>query len=174
MGCTTYIMSTDKDLAQMVQYNIYLYKPNSHGQKSTILGEKEILTQWEIARPEQVKDILALEGDPSDFIPGIPSIGKKTARKLIKEFDNLENILAHSHALTGKLKANLIQYAAQGMLSKQLATIRTDVPITLDLEKCHCQVPNKDKLASLFTLLEFKQLKERLFGRPKPQKKATK
>ncbi|CDG49457.1 5'-3' exonuclease [Cardinium endosymbiont of Bemisia tabaci] len=170
MGCTTYIMSTDKDLAQMVQYNIYLYKPSNNGQKSTILGEKEILAQWEISRPEQVKDILALEGDPSDFIPGIPSIGKKTARKLIKEFDNLENILAHSHVLTGKLKANLIQYADQGILSKQLATIRTDVPITLDLEKCHYQVPNKDKLESLFTLLEFKQLKERLFGKPNREK----
>jgi len=168
MGCITYIMSTDKDLAQMVQYNIYLYKPN--GQKSTILGEKEILAQWEISRPEQVKDILALEGDPSDFIPGIPSIGKKTARRLIKEFDNLENILAHSHALTGKLKATLIQYAAQGMLSKELATIRTDVPITLDLEKCRYQMPNKEKLEPLFTLLEFKKLKERLFGKPNPEK----
>ncbi|WP_419241377.1 5'-3' exonuclease [Cardinium endosymbiont of Nabis limbatus] len=165
MECTTYIMSTDKDLAQMVQDGIYLYKPSSHGQKATILGEKEIVAQWEIARPEQIKDILALEGDPSDFIPGIPSIGKKTARKLIKEFDNLENLLAHSDQLKGTLKKNLKAYAAQGMLSKRLATIHTDVPIALDLEKCHYQGPNRDKLEPLFTLLEFKQLSQRLFGR---------
>ena len=163
-GYITYIMSTDKDLAQMVAHDIYLYKPSSHGQKATILGEKEILAQWEITRPEQVKDILALEGDPSDFIPGIPSIGKKTARKLIKEFDNLENLLAHSHQLTGKLQAKVIQYADQALLSKKLATIRTDVPITLDLEKCRYQGPNRTKLDPLFTLLEFKQLKQRLFG----------
>lgn len=170
MGYTTYIMSTDKDLAQVVQPNVYLYKPSSNGQKATILGEKEILKQWEIARPKQVKDILALAGDPSDFIPGIPSIGKKTARKLIQAFDNLENVLAHSHTLTGKLKANLIQYADQGILSKELATIRTDVPITLDLAQCHYQGPNSTKLEPLFTLLEFKQLKQRLFGKPGQQK----
>ncbi|CAH2559676.1 DNA polymerase I [Cardinium endosymbiont of Oedothorax gibbosus] len=163
-GSTTYIMSTDKDLAQMVQHGIYLYKPSSHVQKATILGEKEILAQWEIARPEQVKDILALEGDPSDFIPGIPSIGKKTARKLIKEFDNLENLLAHSHQLMGKLQANVIQYADQAILSKQLATIRTDVPITLDWERCRYQGPNRAKLEPLLTLLEFRQLNQRLFG----------
>ena len=161
-GCTTYIMSTDKDLAQVVQHNIYLYKPSSHGQKATIMGEKEILAAWEITRPEQVRDILALEGDPSDFIPGIPSIGKKTARKLIKEFDTLENLLAHSHQLTGKLQATLTQYADQGMLSKALATIRTDVPITLDLEKCRYEGPNRTKLEPLFALLEFKQLNQRL------------
>ena len=164
IGYTTYIMSTDKDLAQMVQDEVYLYKPSSQGKKATIQGIKEILTQWEITRPEQVRDILALEGDPSDFIPGIPSIGKKTARKLIKEFDHLENLLAHSHQLTGKLQANLIQYAEQALLSKKLATIRTDVPITLDLEKCRYKGPNRAQLEPLFTLLEFKQLKQRLFG----------
>ncbi|WP_243518842.1 MULTISPECIES: 5'-3' exonuclease H3TH domain-containing protein [unclassified Candidatus Cardinium] len=173
MGCTTYIMSTDKDLAQMVTDVIYLYKPSSQGQKASIIGKKEILAQWEIARPEQVKDILALEGDPSDFIPGIPSIGKKTARKLIKEFDSLENLLAHSDHLTGRLKTNLIQYAEQGILSKELATIRTDVPITLDLEKCHYQGPSRTKLEPLFTLLEFKQLKQRLFGRSNQPKGQT-
>lgn len=165
VGCTTYIMSTDKDLAQIVRHDVYIYKPSSNGQKATILGEKEILAQWEISRPEQVKDILALEGDPSDFIPGIPSIGKKTARKLIKEFDNLENLLAHSHQLTGKLKANVIQYADQAILSKALATICTDLPIALDLEKCSYQGPNRTQLEPLFTLLEFKQLNQRLFGR---------
>lgn len=164
VGATTYIMSTDKDLAQMVQEGVYLYKPSSHGQSATILGEKEILAQWEIARPAQIKDILALEGDPSDFIPGIPSIGKKTARKLIKEFDNLENLLAHSHQLTGKLQAAIVQYADQALLSKQLATICTDVPITLDWDQCHYQGPNRSKLEPLFTLLEFRQLNKRLFG----------
>ncbi|MCT4696970.1 MAG: DNA polymerase I [Candidatus Cardinium sp.] len=164
VGATTYIVSTDKDLAQVVTDGIYLYKPNSHGQKATILGKKEILAEWEIVRPEQVRDILALAGDPSDFIPGIPSIGKKTARKLIKAFDHLENVLAHSHTLKGRLKANLIEYADQGLLSKQLATICTDVPIALDWEACRYQGPNRTKLESLFTSLEFKQLQQRLFG----------
>lgn len=170
MGCTTYIMSNDKDLAQIVQHDIYLYKPSTKGQKATILGEKDILAQWEINRPDQVKDILALAGDASDFIPGIPSIGKKTACKLIQVFDHLENLLAHTHELTGKIKANLIQYGQQGILSKQLATIQTDLPITLDLEQCQYQGPNKTKLEPLFNLLAFKQLHKRLFANQQKQK----
>lgn len=164
MGFKAYIMSTDKDLCQIVGHNIYIYKPASHGQKSMVLGEKEILAQWEIVRPGQVRDILALEGDASDFIPGIPSIGKKTARKLIKEFDSLENLLAQTHRLTGKLKENIIKYAAQGILSKQLATICTAVPLDLDIAQCSYHGPNKAKLEPIFDLLEFKALKKRLFG----------
>jgi DNA polymerase-1 len=164
IGFTSYIMSTDKDLAQIVQDNIYLYKPGSNGQKEIVLGKKEILAQWHITRPEQVCDILALQGDASDFIPGIPSIGKKTAQKLIQTFDNLENLLKNSHQLTGKLKEKVIQYASQGILSKQLATICTDVPITLDLEKCSYHGPNREKLEPLLTTLEFRQLKKRLLG----------
>ncbi|WP_422389231.1 DNA polymerase I [Cardinium endosymbiont of Tipula unca] len=164
MGFKAYIMSTDKDLCQIVGHNIYIYKPASHGQKSMVLGEKEVLAQWEIVRPEQVRDILALEGDASDFIPGIPSIGKKTARRLIKEFDSLENLLAHTHQLTGKLKENIIQYADQGLLSKQLATIYTEVPIDVDIEQCSYHGPDRAKLEPIFDLLEFKSLKKRLFG----------
>ncbi|TDG95121.1 DNA polymerase I [Cardinium endosymbiont of Culicoides punctatus] len=164
MGFKAYIMSSDKDLCQVIEDHIYIYKPASNGQKSSILGEKEILEQWEITRPEQVRDILALEGDASDFIPGIPSIGKKTARKLIKEFDNLENLLAHADQLTGKLKENIIRYADQGVLSKQLATICTEVSIDLDMEQYMYHGPDKTKLEPIFDVLEFKALKKRLFG----------
>ncbi|MBX9889843.1 MAG: DNA polymerase I [Amoebophilaceae bacterium] len=162
-GLSVYIMSTDKDLAQIVGDNIYLYKPASHGNKATILGEKEILAAWQINKIAQVTDILALAGDASDFIPGIPSIGKKTAQKLIQQFDSVENLLASSHQLTGKIKEVIIQYADQGMLSKKLATISTTVPITLDVDGCSYRGPDQAKLEPLFTLLEFKGLIKRLF-----------
>lgn len=163
-GFITYIMTTDKDLSQVVADNVYIYKPGSKGQHATVLGKKEIVEQWKINRPQQVSDILALEGDASDFIPGIPSIGKKTAQKLIQTFNSLENLLAHSHQLTGTLKKNIQQYAEQGILSKQLATIATDVPIALDLDQCSYYGPNREKLEPLLTLLEFRGLKKRLWG----------
>ena len=163
MGFTTYIMSADKDLAQIVGANIYLYRPSKQGQKAVILGEKEILAEWKITTPSQVKDILALVGDATDAIPGIPSIGKKTAQKLIQQYGSLEHIFANSDQLTGKLKANLIQYQAQGHLSKQLATICTDVPISLNLHNCRYQGPNRGQLAPLLQELEFKQLQKRLW-----------
>ena len=165
-GLSVYIMSTDKDLAQIVGNNIYLYKPASHGNKATIWGEKEILAAWQINKIAQVTDILALAGDRSDFIPGIPSIGKKTAQKLIQQFDSVENLLASTHQLTGKIKEKISQYADQGILSKKLATICTTVPITLDVEGCSYRGPDQAKLEPLFTLLEFKGLIKRLFYPP--------
>jgi len=163
-GYTTYIMSTDKDLAQIIEDKIYLYKPASNGNKSTILGKKEILAAWGIERTEQVVDILALTGDPSDFIPGIPSIGKKTAQKLIHTFDNLENLLANAHHLPGKTQQLLMEYTEQAILSKKLATICRAVPLTLDLDACRYQDADRTILEPIFELLEFKGLTKRLFS----------
>jgi DNA polymerase-1 len=163
MGFHTYIMSTDKDLAQMVQHNVFLYKPGRNGQKATIWGEKEVVEAWGITRPAQVVDVLALEGDASDFIPGIPSIGKKTAQKLIQTFGTFENVLAHSHQLRGTVQKNLIQYAQQGILSKKLVAICTHVPIDLDLDSCTYREPDPSKLLPLLTLLELKGVQKRLF-----------
>lgn len=168
MGFHTYIMSTDKDLAQVVQPTVFLYKPGRNGQKATIWGEQEVVEAWGITRPAQVVDILALEGDASDFIPGIPSIGKKTAQKLIQTFDTFENVLAHSHQLRGTVQKNLIQYAQQGILSKKLVAICTHVPIVLDLDGCTYREPDPSKLVPLFALLELKGVQKRLFQKQAP------
>ncbi|AWN81733.1 DNA polymerase I [Candidatus Cardinium hertigii] len=164
LDCSTYLMSMDKDLAQLVGKNVSLYKPTQHGQKAVILGEKEVLAQWGISKPTQVCDILALEGDPTDAIPGIPSIGRITAQKLIARFETLENLLENTNQLTDKLKTTLEQYADQGKLSKQLATICTDIPVTLDLNSCTYQLPSQTALEPLLTQLELKQFSKRLLG----------
>lgn len=163
MGFTSYIVSTDKDLAQVVQEQIYLCKPAAYGKPAMIWGKSEILKQWGIVRTDQVVDLLALAGDPSDFIPGIPSIGLKTAQKLIEQFDHLENLLKNVDQIPGKLQATIKRYAHQAVLSKQLATIHTKVPITLDFTTCASSKPHWEKLEPIWHELECKALAKRLF-----------
>ncbi len=163
-GYQVYCMTPDKDFAQLVSPNIFVYKPARLGNEMEILGVKEVLEKWEIERPEQVIDILGLWGDAVDGIPGIPGVGEKTAKQLIKQYGSVENIIANAHELKGKLQENVKQYAEQGLLSKKLATIILDAPVELDeagLEMCD---PNRDLLEPLFAELEFRTLGRRVFG----------
>jgi len=163
-GYQVYCMTPDKDFAQLVSENIFIYKPARMGNDMEILGVKEVLQKWEIERPEQVIDILGLWGDAVDGIPGIPGVGEKTAKQLIKQYGSVENIIANSHELKGKLKENVEQFAEQGILSKKLATINLNSPVELDeagLEMCD---PSRDLLEPLFAELEFRTLGRRVFG----------
>lgn len=163
-GYQVYCMTPDKDFAQLVSENIFIYKPARMGNDMEILGVKEVLQKWEVERPEQVIDILGLWGDAVDNIPGIPGVGEKTAKQLIKQYGSVENIIANSHELKGKLRENVEQYAEQGLVSKKLATIILDAPVELDeagLEMCD---PSRDLLEPLFAELEFRTLGRRVFG----------
>ncbi|MEO6150917.1 MAG: DNA polymerase I [Mucilaginibacter sp.] len=163
-GYQVYCMTPDKDFAQLVSDNIRIYKPARMGNDMEILGVKEVLAKWEIERVEQVIDILGLWGDAVDNIPGIPGVGEKTAKSLIKTYGSMENIIANAHELKGKLQENVIQYAQQGLLSKKLATIILDVPVELDEEGLEICAPSKDLLEPLFAELEFRTLGKRVFG----------
>ncbi|MBD1364710.1 DNA polymerase I [Mucilaginibacter sp. ZT4R22] len=163
-GFQVYCMTPDKDFAQLVSENIRIYKPARMGNDMEILGVKEVLAKWEIERPEQVIDILGLWGDAVDGIPGIPGVGEKTAKTLIKQYGSVEEIIAHSHELKGKLRENVEAFAEQGLMSKRLATINLNSPVELDeagLEMC---APSKDLLEPLFAELEFRTLGRRVFG----------
>ncbi|PAW92603.1 DNA polymerase I [Mucilaginibacter sp. MD40] len=163
-GYQVYCMTPDKDFAQLVSENIKIYKPARMGNDMEILGVEEVCKKWEVEHVEQVIDILGLWGDAVDNIPGIPGIGEKTAKALIKQYGSMENIIAHSHELKGKMRENVEKYAEQGLLSKKLATILLDVPVELDeagLEMC---APSKDLLEPLFAELEFRTLGRRVFG----------
>jgi len=163
-GYQVYCMTPDKDFAQLVSENIRIYKPARMGNEMEILGVKEVLEKWEIEHVEQVIDILGLWGDAVDGIPGIPGIGEKTAKSLIKQYGSMEEIIAHSHELKGKMRENVEQFAGQGLMSKRLATINLNTPVELDeagLEMC---APSKDLLEPLFAELEFRTLGRRVFG----------
>ncbi|RYE18890.1 MAG: DNA polymerase I, partial [Sphingobacteriales bacterium] len=163
-GYQVYCMTPDKDFAQLVSDNIRIYKPARMGNEMEILGVKEILQKWEIERVEQVIDILGLWGDAVDNIPGIPGVGEKTAKLLIKQYGSVENIIANSHELKGKLKENVENYAEQGLLSKKLATIMLNAPVELDEAGLEICAPSKDLLEPLFAELEFRTLGRRVFG----------
>ena len=163
-GYQVYCMTPDKDFAQLVSENIFIYKPARMGNGMEILGVKEILAKWEIENVLQVIDILGLWGDAVDNIPGIPGIGEKTAKLLIKQYGSMENIIANSHELKGKQRENVENFAEQGLISKKLATIQLDVPVELDEESLELCDPSKDLLEPLFTELEFRTLGRRVFG----------
>lgn len=163
-GFTTYCMTPDKDFAQLVSENIFLYKPARMGNGAEVHGVPEVLDKWEIERVNQVIDILGLWGDAVDNIPGIPGIGEKTAKKLIKEYGSIENIIANSHQLKGKQRENVENFAEQGLLSKKLATILLDVPVELDDCKLELEDPDPEILEPLFAELEFRTLGKRVFG----------
>jgi DNA polymerase-1 len=163
-GYKVYCMTPDKDFAQLVSENIFIYKPARMGNEMEILGVPEVLAKWEIERPEQVIDILGLWGDAVDGIPGIPGIGEKTSKLLIKQYGSVEEIINHSHELKGKLRENVENFAEQGLMSKKLATINLNSPVELDeagLEMCD---PSKELLEPLFAELEFRTLGRRVFG----------
>lgn len=163
-GFQTYMVTPDKDFGQLIDANTFLYKPARMGDGVEILGVPEICARWNIQRPEQVVDVLALMGDSSDNVPGVPGIGEKTAMKLIGEFGTVENLLAHTAGLKGRLKENLETKADLARLSKQLVTILCDAPCPVDLETLKVQPADEDMLKSLLVEFEFNSIGKRLFG----------
>ena len=164
VGYEVFCMTPDKDFAQLVSENIKLYKPGRQGNEVEIMGVKEVLEKWEVSDPLQVIDILGLWGDAVDNIPGIPGVGEKTAKLLIKQYGSMENIIAHSHELKGKLKENVENFAEQGLLSKKLATINLQAPVELDEAGLEVTAPSRELLEPLFAELEFRTLGRRVFG----------
>ncbi|GAB3919341.1 DNA polymerase I [Larkinella terrae] len=163
-GFEVFMMTPDKDYGQLVEEHIYVYRPAFMGKPAEKLGVKEVLDRWQIQDISQVTDMLGLMGDSVDNIPGIPGVGEKTAQKLIAEFGTVENLIASADKLKGKLKENVVQFAQQGMLSKQLATIHLDVPLDFDEEALIHSEPDKPRLSALLDELEFRQLRKRLLG----------
>jgi DNA polymerase-1 len=163
-GFTVYMVTPDKDYAQLVSDNIYMYKPSRQGNGIDILGVPEILEKWDIANVSQVIDVLGLQGDSVDNIPGIPGIGAKTAVKLLKLYGSVEGLLANTDKLKGKQKEKVIEYAEQGLLSKKLATISLDVPIQFNAQTYKIENFDRDKLSKIFKELEFRTLAQQIFG----------
>ncbi len=163
-GFKVYMVTPDKDYGQLVSENIFIWKPPAFGNAEQILGEKEIKARWEIERIDQVKDILGLMGDAVDNIPGIPGVGEVTAKKLIKEFDSIENLLVNTDKLKGKLKEKVEEHKDKAILSKKLATIILDVPINWDEHNFNMEEPNREKLSEIFIDLEFRTLGKRILG----------
>ncbi|TKC12487.1 DNA polymerase I [Pedobacter polaris] len=163
-GFQVFCMTPDKDFAQLVSENIFIYKPARMGNEMEILGVKEVLAKWEIENVLQVIDILGLWGDAVDNIPGIPGIGEKTAKLLIKQYGSMENIIANSHELKGKQRENVENFAQQGLVSKKLATIILNVPVEFDETKLILEEPSRELLEPLFAELEFRTIGKRVFG----------
>lgn len=167
-GFTVYMLTPDKDYAQLVEPGIFLYRPSYLGKGYDVLGVDEVLAKFNIKRTEQVIDILGLQGDASDNIPGIPGIGEKTAQKLIEEYDTVEGVIANSDKLKGKMKENVENFAQQGLLSKHLATIHIEVDVPFKPEELVITEPKKDILQPLFVELEFRTMAKRILGEDLP------
>jgi DNA polymerase-1 len=163
-GHIVYMVTPDKDYAQLVSPNIFIYKPGRQGNDIEILGVKEIQEKWEVEKPEQVIDILGMWGDAVDNIPGIPGVGEKTAKKLIKEYGSMESVIEHADQIKGKLGENIKNNVEKAVISKQLATIILNVPIEVSDEDLQMSEPDKEKLSQLFTELEFRSLGKRILG----------
>ena len=170
-GYKVFMMTPDKDFGQLVSENIFIYKPGRSGNPSEILGVKEVCEKFEVERPEQVIDILGLWGDAVDNIPGIPGIGEKTAKKLIGIYGSIENLLANTQDLKGKQKENVENFADQGLISKQLATIILDCPVEFNASQYERKKINEDSLIKILKELEFNQLGKRILGKPIFQEK---
>ncbi|MDW8297586.1 MAG: 5'-3' exonuclease H3TH domain-containing protein, partial [Raineya sp.] len=166
-----FMTTMDKDYGQLVEDRIWLYKPSYLGNDVEILGVPEILAKWEISQISQITDILGLQGDAVDNIPGIPGIGEKTAKKLIQEFGSIENLIQNVDMLKGKMQENVRNFAQQALLSKQLATIDTNVPIDFQVDSFVYNGFNETKLKALFDELEFRTLAKRLLKNTATQEK---
>ncbi|MFT7282056.1 MAG: DNA polymerase-1, partial [Cyclobacteriaceae bacterium] len=151
-----YMMTPDKDYAQLVDEHIFLYKPAFMGNGVEILGIPEVLAKFDIQNVDQVRDVLGLKGDAVDNIPGIPGVGDKTASKLLKEYGTVENIVAHASELKGALKTRVESFGQQGIFSKELATIMLEVPVPFVEEELVLTEPNEPALTEIFEELEFR------------------
>jgi len=163
-GFQTYMMTSDKDFAQLVTENIFMYRPGNKWQPTAIWGIPEVLEKFDIQRIDQVIDYLGMVGDTADNIPGIPGIGKKTAQKFLKTYGSMEALFANSHELKGKMKDKVEESEEIGLLCKKLVTIITDVPIDFDAESMRIKSKNEEKIISLFEELEFKTILPRIIG----------
>jgi DNA polymerase-1 len=163
-GFQTYLMTMDKDYSQLVTENTFLFKPAYLGAGYEIYDIPRVLERFGIERVEQVIDILGLMGDAVDNIPGIPGIGEKTAQKLVAEYGSVENLIANADKLKGKMQENVRNFAQQGLLSKELATIHCDVPVEINLDSFLYTGPDVEKLGAFFDELEFRQIKKRVLG----------
>jgi DNA polymerase-1 len=158
------MVTADKDFAQLVSDNIYIYKPGRSGGLAEIIGLAEVKEKFKVQEPGQVIDILALWGDVSDNIPGVPGIGEKTAKSLIERFGTIEGVFENIGSLKGKQRENLESSAEQARISKELATIIVDVPIEFNLDLAKRQALNRSKVEKIFDALDFKNLKSKLLG----------
>ena len=163
-GFTTYMMTPDKDYAQLVTPSTFIYKPGRGGAPPQILGVKEVCEKFQVTEPIQVIDILGLWGDASDNIPGIPGIGEKTSKLLISKYGSMEGIFENVEDLKGKQKENVINFQEQGLMSKKLATIITDIDIEFNETKLLLKEFNREKIKTIFTELEFRNLAKRVLG----------
>lgn len=169
-GIETYMLTPDKDYGQLIRENIYMYRPR-HGGGYDIIGQKEIKDKYGISSAHQVIDLLALMGDSADNYPGCPGVGEKTAVKLINEFGSCENLIENSNQLKGKMREKVEGAVEDIKISKFLATIRTDVPMSLDLETLKLQAPDEEKLRAIFENLEFKRFTERFLNKSENKSK---
>lgn len=159
-GFKTYMVTPDKDFAQLVSENIFMYKPARMGNGIEIWGIPEVQEKFEVERPEQVIDFLGMMGDAIDNIPGLPGVGEKTAKKFIKEYGSMENLLAHSHELQGKMREKVEENKELGLLSKKLATILLDCPVQFDEKDYELNHPDFEKVNEILKELEFRRIAE--------------
>jgi DNA polymerase-1 len=157
-GFQTYMVTPDKDYAQLVSENIFMWRPGRSGSPREIWDVEKVKEKFEVERPEQVIDILGLWGDAVDNIPGIPGIGEKTSKKLVGLYGSVEGLLENVDQLKGKQKENVINFAKQGLMSKELATIILDVPVELNERDLLYEEPNNEKVIDVFSELEFRTL----------------
>ena len=168
-GINTYMMTPDKDYGQLVGEHVFMYRPKYGDKDFEVMGVEEVKAKFDIQSPLQVIDMLGLMGDTADNIPGCPGVGEKTAQKLIAQFGSIENLLAHTDELKGAIKKKVEENKEQITFSKFLATIKTDVPIALDMEALKREEPDAEELRRLFEMLEFRSLIDRVI---KTEKKA--
>ncbi|AVM51102.1 DNA polymerase I [Capnocytophaga sp. oral taxon 878] len=168
-GYQVYMVTPDKDYAQLVSDNIFMYRPARSGNDVEIWGVKEVQEKFEVQNPLQVIDFLGMMGDAVDNIPGLPGVGEKTAKKLLADFGSIENLLANTNQLKGKLRENIENNKEKGLLSKQLATIMLDVPVTFDEESFAMSEPDFELVTKIFDELEFRQLLQNFLKTYKPE-----
>jgi len=171
-GVETYMLTPDKDYGQLIAPNVFMFKPR-HGGGYDIIGESEIKEKYGIDSAHKVIDLLALMGDSADNYPGCPGVGEKTAVKLINEFGSCEELLAHADQLKGKMREKVENAKEDIKMSKFLATIRTDVPIELNLDELKMSEPDEKQLSEIFAQLEFKRLAEKFLHKAENTKKST-
>ena len=159
-GFQVFMVTPDKDFAQLVSENIFMYRPARMGNGIEIWGIPEVQQKFEVERPEQVIDYLGMMGDAVDNIPGLPGVGDKTAKKLLKTYGSMETLLENAHEVKGKLGEKIQENKQQGILSKELATILLDVPVTFEAEDYALSTPDHNKVTALFEELEFRRIAE--------------
>lgn len=171
-GITTYMLTPDKDYGQLVSDNVFMFRPR-HGGGYETMGPSEVCEKYDLSSTSQVIDLLALMGDSADNFPGCPGVGPKTAAKLIAEFGSIDNMLANSSKIKGKLREKVESAVDDIRMSKFLATIRTDVPIDLNIDELKVEEPDFTQLAEIFTELEFKSLLDKFIKKPQQQPKVA-